>query len=279
MIAVTTLIVVLFLSLIVVRIAAEALVLTGMAREAARFQARSAWTGTGFTTAEAEQVVRHPVRRRIIGMLMVARGAGLLTAASTLILSFVGVEDRDTGFLRIAVLAAGIVAVWLISRSAAIEAWMSRVIARELKKRTDIDVRDYAGLLHLAGEYAIIELMVEEGSWLAGRTLGDLALPDEGVLVLGVAHPDGTYLGAPRGATPVRAGDILVLYGRAGEIARLGERKADPAGVVSRREAVAEEEAVERREGTRDGDGALPGIDEPRIDAPGIGEPPEGSRS
>jgi hypothetical protein len=61
MVAVATLIVVLFLSLIVVRIAAEALTLTGISREAARFQARSAWTGTGFTTAEAEQVAGHPV--------------------------------------------------------------------------------------------------------------------------------------------------------------------------------------------------------------------------
>jgi hypothetical protein len=51
------LIVVLFLSLIVVRVAAEASMLTWVSREAARFLARSAWTGTGFTTAEAEQLV------------------------------------------------------------------------------------------------------------------------------------------------------------------------------------------------------------------------------
>jgi hypothetical protein len=82
MVAVATPIVVLFLSLIVVRIAAEALALTGVSREA-RFQARSAWIGTGFTTAEAEQVVNHPVRRRIIGLLMLLRSAGLVTAAST----------------------------------------------------------------------------------------------------------------------------------------------------------------------------------------------------
>jgi Trk-type K+ transport system membrane component len=73
MIAIATLLAVLFLSLIVVRVAAEALVLTGISRESASFQARSAWTGTGFTTSESEQIVNHPVRRRIVSALMFAR--------------------------------------------------------------------------------------------------------------------------------------------------------------------------------------------------------------
>ncbi len=54
MVALSSLIFVMFLSLIVVRIGAEALTLTGLSRQEAKFQARSAWTGTGFTTSEAE---------------------------------------------------------------------------------------------------------------------------------------------------------------------------------------------------------------------------------
>ena len=57
MIAIASLLLVLLLSLIILRVASEALILTGLSREAARFQARSAWTGTGFTTAESELVV------------------------------------------------------------------------------------------------------------------------------------------------------------------------------------------------------------------------------
>ena len=37
-------------------------VATGTSSELARFQARSAFTGVGFTTSEAESVVLHPVR-------------------------------------------------------------------------------------------------------------------------------------------------------------------------------------------------------------------------
>lgn len=67
---------VLGLSLVVTRLATTALHLTGLSWEAANFQARSAFTGTGFTTAEAEKVTGHPVRRRIITWLMIARSAG-----------------------------------------------------------------------------------------------------------------------------------------------------------------------------------------------------------
>lgn len=55
MAAIMSLLIALTLSLLVTRIAAMALMLTGMSREAARFQARSAFTGVGFTTQEAEE--------------------------------------------------------------------------------------------------------------------------------------------------------------------------------------------------------------------------------
>ena len=246
MIAVVTLIVVLFLSLIVVRIAAEALTLTGISREAARFQARSAWTGTGFTTAEAEQVVGHPVRRRIVSLLMLLRSAGLVTAASTLMLSFVNVEARGDGFLRFAVLVGGLLALWLFARSAVVDRWMARVISGALKRYTEIDVRDYAGLLHLAGEYAVMELQVHEDSWLAQRTLAELGLPEEGVLVLGVVRQDGTYFGAPRGGTRLAPGDTVLLYGRSPILADLDRRPAD--GQAAHSTAVAEQRRVAREE-------------------------------
>ena len=256
MVAVASLIVVVFLSLVVVRVAAEALILTGLSREAATFQARSAWTGTGFTTAESELVVGHPVRRRIVSLLMLLRSAGLVTAASTLMLPFVAVEDRGQGLLRFLVLAAGLILLRLVARSAWIEQWMSRVIAWALKRATDIDTRDHAGLLHLAGEYAVMELKVREGGWLAGRALHDLRLHEEGVLVLGISRPDGSYVGAPHGSMVVRPGDTLLLYGRSPRLAELGRRRAGAEGEQRRRGAIAEEWQVEREEET---DGAAPG--------------------
>ena len=207
------------------RIAAEALTLTGLSREAARFQARSAWTGTGFTTTEAEDVVGHPVRRRIVSLLMLARGAGLVTAASTLMLSFVNVEDRGQGFAHVLLLAGGLLALWLFARSAWVERRLARLISAALKRYTELETRDYAALLHLVGDYAVMEVAARRGAWLTGRRLDALELPEEGVLVLGVLRADGSYLGAPHGETRIEAGDTALLYGRAPVLAEIDGRQ------------------------------------------------------
>ena len=94
MISIVSLFVVVVLSLMVTRVGAVALRLTGMSSDAARFQARSALTGAGFTTVESEQVLGHPVRRRIISLLMVLGNIGLVAASGTLSVSLVGIEEE-----------------------------------------------------------------------------------------------------------------------------------------------------------------------------------------
>ena len=87
MTAVITLLTVLTLSVIVTRIATVALLHTGLSREAAQFQARSAFTGVGFTTTEAESVVNHPVRRRVVMLLMLVGNAGIVSVIASLLLT------------------------------------------------------------------------------------------------------------------------------------------------------------------------------------------------
>ncbi|MGI9432114.1 MAG: potassium transporter TrkA, partial [Myxococcota bacterium] len=82
-------------SMILTRIAAVALEHTGLSQAAARFQARSAFTGTGFTTAEAEQVVGHPVRRRIIMWLMLVGNVGIVSAMAALLLSAIDLRTEQ----------------------------------------------------------------------------------------------------------------------------------------------------------------------------------------
>jgi len=80
------------LSMVVTPTATVALTMTALSREAARFQARSAFSGAGFTTDEAEWVVNHPVRRRIVMLLILLGGAGLVTSLATLVLSLSRIE-------------------------------------------------------------------------------------------------------------------------------------------------------------------------------------------
>jgi TrkA family protein len=208
--AAVSVLVVLLVSLVIARVGTVALTLTGMSREAARFQARSAFFGVGFTTGEAEAVVGHPVRRRIIMWLILLGNAGVVTTTGTLLISFAGGQDKLRG---VAVLAAGVVAIGALAMSRPVDRVLTRVIRRALRRWTDLDVRDYAGLLELGDGYTVAELEVEDTDWIAGHELGDLTLRDAGIVVLGIHRPHADYVGAPEPATTVHPGDVLTVYG------------------------------------------------------------------
>lgn len=245
MFGIASVLIVVFLSLLITRVATIALTVTGLSREIARFQARSALTGAGFTTSESEDVVDHPVRRRIILFLMLLGNAGLITIAGSLIVSFANAGGPRPTLLRLGLLVAGLFVLLLLARSDRADVYITRMTTPLLKRWTDLDLRDYVRLLHLSGEYGISELKVQKDDWLAGRSLGELKLRDEGVVVLGVRKPNGEYAGVPRGTTILEPGDVLLLYARSTRLAELDERKSGAHGDDVHRAAVAEQRRSE----------------------------------
>jgi hypothetical protein len=258
MTAILSLLMVVTLSILVTRIAAVALRHTGLARQTARFQARSAFSGAGFTTSESEQVVNHPVRRRIVLTLMLLGNAGIVTAVSSLILAFVA-SDKGDGLdliYKILLLVGGLVMLWAIASSSWVDRLLSRLVERALRRFSRLDIQDYEGLLHLAGDYRILEMPLEPGSWMEGRPLSELRPADEGVLVLGILTGEGEWLGTPAGDTRPAGGDTLVVYGRTGAIRELTHRRAGDEH--AHREAVADQDRVaaqERRQTEREAAG------------------------
>lgn len=243
MIALATLIIVVLLSLLITRVATVMLTLTGLSWESARFQARSALSGVGFTTTEAETVVNHPVRRRIVMALMLVGSAGVITVIGALFLSFANadVSERE---LRIAILIGALALLLLLARSRWIDRRLSALIGRALNRWTDLEVRDYAALLRFADRFAVMEIAVHPGDWLAGKTLDELNLRHEGVVVLGVSRPDGRYVGVPSFSTRVEAGDLLICYGPSERLCELDRRPAGPEGDRIHTEAVAEQDRL-----------------------------------
>jgi len=252
MIPVISLLLIVGLSLVVTRIATVALVHTGLGREAARFQARSAFTGSGFTTSESESVVEHPVRRRIVMLLMFGGNVGIVTAMSSLLLSFLEPAARAS-WLPFTVLLVGLAALAVIASSQWVDRAMSRAISWALGRWTTLDARDYARLLHLREDYGVTELRVEPADWLAGKTVGEASLGREGVLVLGIECPGDNFVGAPPPGTEVRAGDRLILYGRTPRIAEIDCRGAGGAGDQFHTDAVAQQERIVQDERSRAG--------------------------
>ena len=220
-----------------------ALTLTGISEELARFQTQSAFFGVGFTTSESESVVQHPVRRRIISAVMVLGRGVFATAVSALILSFMDAE-KQTALVRLIWIAVGVLILWRVFTSAWVNRRLSRLIDMALRRWTKLEVRDYASLFHLSGNYAVTETMVQPKDWVADKALSDLDLPGEGILILGIQRADGSYVGAPTGKTRIYEKDTLILYGRQDVLEELDRRRRGYRGDTAHKRAVAEQEQI-----------------------------------
>lgn len=67
------------------------------------------------------------------------------------------------------------------------------------------------------------DIGVAKDSWLTNRTIAELDLPAEEVLVLGVRR-NNTFIGAPQSETEIKPGDTLVLYGKHDRLQELSGR-------------------------------------------------------
>jgi hypothetical protein len=226
MVAIVSLLLILGISVVIIRVAAVALEHTGISRDAARFQARSAYTGVGFTTTEAEDVVAHPVRRRIVMWLMLVGNVGIVSAMAAVLLSAIDLRSQQGIGILLAVLLGGIVLIWALGSSGWVDRQLCRAIRWAIRRWTTLDAHDYARLLHLRDDYGVSRFRIDADDWVAGKTLAAARLAEEGLLVLGIECPGGNFIGAPPADVEMRAGDELVVYGPASRVAELEARAA-----------------------------------------------------
>nr|MBA2348730.1 TrkA C-terminal domain-containing protein [Solirubrobacterales bacterium] len=208
MFAIASLLAVVAVSLLVTRVATVILVASGMSSESARFQARSAFTGAGFTTNESEDIVSHPLRRRVVMTLMLLGNAGIVAAASGLIIGFRGGASGSEALKALA-LVVGLLAVVFVSRSSVVDRRLTVWIGHALHRWTELPEKDSGELLQLPDDRVVAELAVREGDWMAGRTLTELDLRGQGARVLGIQRCKGGYEDELTGRTSAVPGDVL----------------------------------------------------------------------
>lgn len=241
MTAVISLLIIISISLLITRIGTLAFVHTGLSKEVAKFQSRSAYLGVGFTTRESELMVKDPVRRKILTFLIFTGNAGIITTISSVIFSFISLQETGFFSMEMLVLTSGIGLLILLSYSDFIDRKLSILIERLLKKYTHLDVKDYYSLLNLEEDYRVSELKVEQGDWVNQKSLKQLQLDKEGVLILGIKRANGEYLGAPYGETKIKVDDILILYGESSGLKNLEDRKKGSSGDEEHDDAVSEQ--------------------------------------
>lgn len=200
-----------FVSFLVVKAATIALMITGMDGRRAQFQALSAFSGTGFTTREAESIVNNEKRRRIVSWLMILGNAGVVTVIVTATSSLVVSKGMELP-INIIVLIAGLYVIYkIVTRQRFVRRWET-FIENKLLKTGTFEEGATEDLLHLLEGHVLLRVIIKENSNLAGATLKDSHLTEQGLIVLGIER-GGRWMGIPRGTEVIHKGDRLVVYG------------------------------------------------------------------
>jgi len=205
-----TLLAILF-SFLVVRGAAVALMMTGMEKKKARFQALSAFSGTGFTTKEAEFVVNHPQRRKIVTWLIIFGNAGIVTVIVTATSSMATSRGYQLP-INIVVLAVGIFVIYKIATYKKFTRYWEKFIENKLIKSPVFEEATTEDLLHFLEGYGLVKKIVGEKSGLISKTLAKSHLREKGAVVLGIER-EKSWIPVPKANEVIKRGDRLVVYG------------------------------------------------------------------
>jgi ABC-type multidrug transport system fused ATPase/permease subunit len=204
------LLVTVLVSFIVVRIGGFALQLTGMEPDVARFQALSAFSGTGFTTREAERVVGHRIRRRIVTTLIVLGNAGMVTVIATLVASFTQAGGYAWFFIRLAIIIGGIFGLYqLIIRSHVGQRILDR-LQRPIVKRILRTAPVAEEIFHVEKDWAISLILIRGSSNSIGQSVAEITAEGD-IEILGINRA-GTYLTRPSRQEKIMQGDRLLVY-------------------------------------------------------------------
>ncbi|WP_394199534.1 hypothetical protein [Litoreibacter albidus] len=166
-----TLFFLLAVSLTIVRTAGVALRLSGVPQSVARFQAISALTGAGFTTNEAEPLMRHPVRRRILMVLMLAGHVGLVSIASTVILSVAASDGTSGTVTQVVALILSVLAVCALATSPRLDRIMCALIGRVMVRLNLLAPGQMAPIYIAADGAELIEHTIHNDLELNAATL------------------------------------------------------------------------------------------------------------
>jgi hypothetical protein len=213
------LLIAILVSFIIVRIGGFALELTGIEPDVARFQALSAFSGTGFTTREAERVVGHKTRRRIITILILLGNAGTVTVIATLVLSFTQVSGYSYFFIRLAIIIGGIFGLYqLIIRTGAgrrMPAWLRRPVMNQILREAPA----VEEIFRAEKDWVISLVMIKESSKSIGLSVADIRAEGD-IEILGIDRAD-TYLTRPNWDERIAEGDRLLVYANRKAVKRI----------------------------------------------------------
>lgn len=220
MIALGTFFVVALMSMVLTRIVTGALIATGLPVSVAKFQARSAFTTVGFTTAEAESVVANPQRRQIVSWAMLVGNLSTPTLVVTVVLGFAAPGPGDTQ-ARLVAFTLGAAVLLVLMSNRFVERGLVRLGRRIVLRRLASQIReDFEELLTIDGDNIVGKIMLRRDPRGSSATVLGFEHAARDLRVLAIRRSgddhDG-FLETVSVDTLLEPGDEIVAYGpRAG---------------------------------------------------------------
>jgi len=219
----------LIVSFIVVRIGAIAFQLTGLEWSLAKFQALSCFSGTGFTTKEAELITGNKQRRQIASVLMVLGNAGLVIMIATLASSMVPQETilskLSKSFLPFAippslviwvnlvVIVVAVYAIYKVFTQEKLARQLTNFLRKRLIKKEIFKKVSFEELLLATGGYGVSRVVDSAGSPVLDKTLSQSELRRHDITVLAIVR-DAETMPNPTADTKILLGDELICFGK-----------------------------------------------------------------
>ena len=220
--------IVIMASFIVVRIGAIAFQLTGLEWSLAKFQSLSCFTGTGFTTKEAELVTGHPQRRRIASTLMILGNAGFITMIATFanslrpnvitakftipFLHFV-IPSKILPWANLTIIIITIFAAYKTIAYSRVAARLTDFLRKRIIRSDIIKSVSFEELLVATGGYGVSKIEICEKSSILNKTLRETKLRSHDISVLAIER-DGHTIPNPPSGTLFMLGDKVSCFGK-----------------------------------------------------------------
>jgi membrane-associated protease RseP (regulator of RpoE activity) len=217
--SVIILIIIVVASLLCVRAGAIALELTGMERDKARFQALSAFTNTGFTTRETEEITNFPVRRKLVTVLIVLGHAGTVSVIATFATSMIQREPLYMA-MNLGVIILSLYVVYRLALWRGLTVRMREFFRGQLLKRYGLCCPSLEEMLKVNEGFGVVRLVIKEGSPLIGHPLSKLELKKKKVQILSIIRGEEAIV-VPGGEDLLLAGDVVICYGDMAEATSL----------------------------------------------------------
>jgi len=210
----------------VVKIGAAAFEITGLDQDQANFQSVSAFTGTGFTTKEAELIASHKERRKIASILMILGNAGFVTMIATLVSTISpGATPKliipishhiPTVFIpyyNLSLIVLLLYLVYRLFRSSKLSEILIDKVQKQMIDKKLVQRARFEELLLNAEGYGISQILLTEESALLKMSLSESKLRTHDILVLSIERGDENLINPPAN-TKFRLNDKLVCFGK-----------------------------------------------------------------